>query len=449
MESVSAAASRAVRYFIALPIGLCTAWNPLSKLVAVLRGAIRAIVLTAATASVPAAAQIGTAGSGIYGVYALNVHGQLWSLDIRAVPGQPDALTGLLLAGLDRHANRIQDPITGYFSRRSGTVVILRGSGLQPGNVTEVYVGRFTRQGLSIQGAVHRLRAQSDFTSGASDAGFSASRQLRQPFAARAPRLPPAPVPAVSSVRGPWALTANGYRLNLAIATPGSGDVDGVMHSPPGNGVESVQGHYMASNGRLAFVRLSGGVPSQVFVGSVVARSAQAHALSGDFYPLTSVAGGHPESGAFPFRAARLPVYKLVYDAVEDGCLGIRTVAGPVTLDTCADSPTQLFAIEPLEPLPGSTAPRLAILAHETGACLGTDPPALGQRVTYRPCRYTDAWTFAQGIPRIATPEMVTLVNTANLCLGIDLLRPEPRRYAWLQLCRSPDPLWRLDLQAF
>lgn len=115
-------------------------------------------------------------------------------------------------------------------------------------------------------------------------------------------------------------------------------------------------------------MRLSHGIPRQVFIGSVDARSVRGYRLVGRFHPLTADGGASAGTGSFPFTANRLAVCKPVRDGVEDGCLAIRVTTTPVTLDTCADAPGKLFAIEPRPPLPGTTTPRLAILAHEPGA---------------------------------------------------------------------------------
>jgi hypothetical protein len=401
--------------------------------------------------ALPVVAQTGIpVGASIYGTYAFNVHGQLWSLDVRQVPGQPGALTGVLSAGFDRNGNPVQDPITGYFSRTSSEVVILRGSGALPGTMTEVYIGRFGQ--ASIYGTAHRLlaqSAQSDFTPGKSDVGFSASRQPRQPLAPRDPRLPPAPMPAVAGIRGPWSLNANGSELILAFDTPGTGNVRGLLTSPPGASVETVGGHYTAANGRLAFVRLSGGLPIQVFVGSLQARSSTDHRLNGSFYPLTASAGANAALGAFPFRALRLPVYKLTYDGIPDNCL---SDVGGLTLRDCRDSPRQLFAILERPPLPGQENPRLAILKHESGTCLGTDQPALGQLIDHKPCQFSEFWTFEKGQSAMAMPNLTSLINTGTLCLGIN--ESVSPMLPWLQTCRAlvplyRNPLWDLKQQPF
>jgi hypothetical protein len=242
----------------------------------------------------------------------------------------------------------------------------------------------------------------------------------------------------------------------LAVTSPGKGALAGRLSNPATatlSGLEeTITGHYAPTNGRVAFLRLSGRTPIQLFVGTANRLALAEHQMSGDFYALTPAAGATTERLRYGFGGNRHPVFRLSMQGTE-GCLSKSANRAFATLDPCNDSDSQRIAVE-VRPVPGAAVQPRALVTFDVGACLGVTRLMADEVVRSSTCTYGTNWIFEPGHPSLNFPNYMPLVIGNTLCLGADLSRNPPNRPIVVQSCHSGqpggiDPIWKLQSLPF
>lgn len=199
------------------------------------------------------------------------------------------------LRGTMYTASNPDNRVTGYYAPGQRVAIILRGD---PSRPDQAYVAQVAADGKSMSGQFYALNTGKG--GGRAARNVFAFTALRHPYATAAPLSPgatPAAAPnALANVKGRHAIDGNGFLGHLELDTA----VDGTLIDSRVYG-DTIIGHYAAGTGTLAFLRMSGGLPIQVFVGTATG-NASTKQFNGSFFPLNSAAGASELRVAFGWQ---------------------------------------------------------------------------------------------------------------------------------------------------
>lgn len=199
------------------------------------------------------------------------------------------------------------DRISGYYVRRHGVLVWLRG----PANAeSQIYVGRCSSDirpnSSAIVGVLHALNGAGGATAQRNAFAFRAWQPLAI-MSARPPSNPAnSPMP-LADPRGAWWATADAVNSGLVIEVDQKGAVSGALDGGP------IAGHYASEAGTMAFLRFRctglpciTRTPVQFYEGKSVGTGASAR-FEGRYYGLDATHAPASANGASFGAANRQP----------------------------------------------------------------------------------------------------------------------------------------------
>lgn len=248
------------------------------------------------------------------GIWKINGNG--WPGDLVIDQAADGALSGTIYG----------ETMRGFHSSSQRLAVLLRGPLAAP---IQAFIAEVSADGHSLSGTFYLLNA--------TDAGATPGRNSFSFAARRSGAAAPAIGPPTQSPAGPTALARDftvfnrpaefgqAQRFSMSLVDGANGAVTGIAFGDP------VAGHYAGGTGTLVFVRMSGGLPYQVFIGRV--GTAAPGEISGEFYPLTRGAGASLSRIRYDWSAtpaAAITGYQLVFgDVGRIAPLGVSIAACP------------------------------------------------------------------------------------------------------------------------
>lgn len=350
-------------------------------------------------------------------VLDVNANGARGRLMLRHAPAASGPLSGSLLG----------DPISGYMQMSAGQPSQMAFVRLKAGAPAQVYVAAFDAQQSFWSGAFYALNSAHGGASNARN-GFAFRAfpaQIGPCFAPNCPSDPglPAPPPAASAPfsfaeRSFW-VDGAGARGPLFLRFGAAGAVSGLFHGDP------IEGHYASGAGQLAFLRLRGGQPYQVFVATLAAGAP----VGGDYYPLSAAAAPNPGFG-LTWRDEAVETFSTRLQNADSGqCLDPASPNTGMQIAPCAGiEPWTLFRVR----APGAASAAFYALASPVvGRCIGaadlsTAPFGLPRTVFLMTCADTPGQRFRAFVTYFSGGQRVYAdVNTIN-----DLLNSPQLQFA-------------------